>query len=84
MYVEPPRKKVILAPGLEIEVDTSSYKDNSAFKDEISPNDLGLYTITQDPNDRLEIQNTSAKNVALTAPYMHNGGLSTLKSSRIL
>jgi cytochrome c peroxidase len=79
MYVEPPRKKVILAPGLEIEVDTSSYKDNSAFKDEISPNDLGLYTITQDPNDRWKFRTPPLRNVALTAPYMHNGGLSTLK-----
>ena len=37
MYVEPERKKVILAPGLEIEVDTTTYKDNSAFKNEIKP-----------------------------------------------
>ena len=78
MYVEPPRKKVLLAPGLEINVDTSSYA-NSAFDDEISPNDLGLYTITQDPNDRWKFRTPTLRNVELTRPYMHNGALSTLK-----
>ena len=79
MYVEPPKKKVILAPGLIIDVDTSSYRDNSAFKDEISPNDLGLYTVTQDPNDRWKFRTPSLRNAEITAPYMHNGSLATLK-----
>ena len=79
MYVEPPRKKVILAPGLVIDVDTSSYRDNVAFKDEISPNDLGLYTVTQDPNDRWKFRTPSLRNAEITAPYMHNGTLATLK-----
>jgi len=79
MYVEPPVKKVILAPGLEIDVDTSSYADDSRFKDEISPNDLGLYTITQDPNDRWKFRTPPLRNVSITAPYMHNGALSTLR-----
>ena len=79
MYVEPPKKKVILAPGLIIDVDTSSYRDNSAFKDEISPNDLGLYTVTQDPNDRWKFRTPSLRNAEITGPYMHNGSLATLK-----
>jgi cytochrome c peroxidase len=79
MHVEPPRKKVILAPGLEIEVDTTTYANNSAFANEISPNDLGLYTITQDPNDRWKFKTPSLRNVQITGPYMHNGSLSTLK-----
>ena len=79
MYEEPPTKKVILAPGLVIDIDTSSYKDNSAFKDEISPNDLGLYTITQDPDDRWKFKTPSLRNNELTAPYMHDGSISTLK-----
>ena len=79
MYVEPPRKKVILAPGLVIDVDTSSYRDNSAFKDEISPNDLGLYTVTQDPNDRWKFRTPSLRNSEITGPYMHNGSLASLK-----
>lgn len=79
MYVEPPVKKLILAPGVEIDVDTSSYKDDSRFRDEIAPNDLGLYTITQDPNDRWKFRTPPLRNVAITAPYMHNGALSTLR-----
>ena len=79
MYVEPERKKVILAPGLEIEVDTTTYKDNSAFKNEIKPNDLGLYTVTQDPNDRWKFRTPSLRNVEITRPYMHNGSIATLK-----
>ena len=79
MYVEPPKKKVVLAPGLIIDIDTDSYKDNVAFKDEIIPNDLGLYTVTQDPNDRWKFRTPSLRNVAITAPYMHNGTRATLK-----
>ena len=79
MYVEPPKKKVVLAPGLVIDIDTSSYKNNVAFKDEIIPNDLGLYTVTQDPNDRWKFRTPSLRNVAITAPYMHNGSRGTLK-----
>lgn len=79
MYVEPPKKKVVLAPGLVIDIDTSSYKNNVAFKDEILPNDLGLYTVTQDPNDRWKFRTPSLRNVAITGPYMHNGSIGTLK-----
>ena len=79
MYVEPPKKKVVLAPGLVIDIDTSSYKNNVAFKDEILPNDLGLYTVTQDPNDRWKFRTPSLRNVAITGPYMHNGSIGSLK-----
>ena len=71
MYVEPPKKKVVLAPGLIIDIDTDSYKDNVAFEDEIIQNDLGLYTVTQDPNDRWKFRTPSLRNVSITAPYMH-------------
>ena len=62
-----------------IDIDTSSYKNNVAFKDEILPNDLGLYTVTQDPNDRWKFRTPSLRNVAITGPYMHNGSIGTLK-----
>ena len=78
MFKEPPTKKIILAPGVEIDVDTSSYADKK-FDAHIVPNDLGLYAITQDPNDRWKFRTPSLRNVAITAPYMHNGSLSTLK-----
>ena len=79
MHVEPPTKQLTLVPGLTIEIDTSSYRNNVAFKDEIAPNDLGLYTVTQDPNDRWKFRTSGLRNVEITAPYMHNGSLQTLK-----
>ena len=79
MHVEPPMKKVTLVPGLTIDIDTSSYRDNVAFKDEIAPNDLGLYTVTQDPYDRWKFRTASLRNVEITGPYMHNGALQNLK-----
>ena len=50
-----------------------------AFKDEIAPNDLGLYTVTQDPYDRWKFRTASLRNVEITGPYMHNGALQNLK-----
>ena len=44
------------------------------------PNDLGRYEITLDPNDRWRYRTPSLRNVALTAPYMHNGSLATLEA----
>jgi cytochrome c peroxidase len=40
--------------------------------------DLGLYEITQNPSDRWKYKTPGLRNVALTAPYMHNGVFSTL------
>lgn len=40
--------------------------------------DLGRYEVTQDPADRWRYRTPSLRNVALTAPYMHNGGFSSL------
>ena len=40
---------------------------------------MGLYVITQDPNDRWKFRTPTLRNVELSAPYMHNGQLSTLK-----
>ncbi|MGH8596864.1 MAG: cytochrome-c peroxidase, partial [Gammaproteobacteria bacterium] len=43
-------------------------------------NDLGRYEITQDPADRWKYRTPSLRNVALTAPYMHDGSFSTLRA----
>jgi len=43
------------------------------------PSDLGRYEVTQDPDDRWCYKTPTLRNVALTAPYMHNGDLGTLK-----
>lgn len=40
--------------------------------------DLGRYEATLDPKDLWTFRTPSLRNVALTAPYMHDGGLRTL------
>ncbi len=40
--------------------------------------DFGRYTITQDPRDYFRFRTPPLRNVALTAPYMHNGTYQTL------
>jgi cytochrome c peroxidase len=41
--------------------------------------DQGLYDLTLDPNDRGFFRPQSLRNVALTAPYMHDGSIATLR-----
>jgi cytochrome c peroxidase len=41
--------------------------------------DLGRYEVTLDPLDLWRYKTPSLRNVALTAPYMHNGALLTLE-----
>jgi cytochrome c peroxidase len=43
------------------------------------PSDLGRYEVTQNPVDRWRYKTPTLRNVALTAPYMHNGAFGTLK-----
>jgi cytochrome c peroxidase len=40
--------------------------------------DLGRYEITNDPADRYRFRTPTLRNVAVTAPYMHDGSLATL------
>ena len=42
-------------------------------------NDLGRYEVTQDPADRWKYKTPSLRNVALTAPYMHDGSIRSLR-----
>jgi cytochrome c peroxidase len=41
--------------------------------------DLGRYVVTKNDADRGAFKTPSLRNVALTAPYMHDGNLKTLK-----
>jgi len=41
--------------------------------------DQGLYDVTLDPDDRGLFRPPSLRNVALTAPYMHDGSIETLR-----
>lgn len=40
--------------------------------------ELGRYTVTREPQDRGRFRTPSLRNVALTAPYMHDGRFATL------
>jgi len=74
MAPEPGSRPVQLAPGIQVEV-ASDVIDSVA---EAPPADLGRYEVTQDPADRWRYRTPSLRNVALTAPYMHDGSLPTL------
>jgi cytochrome c peroxidase len=41
--------------------------------------DQGLYDVTLNPNDRGKFRPPTLRNVALTAPYMHDGSIATLR-----
>ena len=42
-------------------------------------NDLGRYEVTHDHSDRWRYKTPIIRNIAITAPYMHDGSLSTLQ-----
>jgi len=69
------KRPVQLAPGEYVLVDS----DVIAQVSEPIPDDLGLYEITQDPDDRWKYKTPTLRNVALTAPYMHDGSLTSLR-----
>lgn len=67
--------RVELAPGLYAEVAKAVVE--SVGKP--VPPDLGRYAATANPDHRWQFKTPSLRNVALTAPYMHDGSLSTLR-----
>ncbi len=69
-------KRVQLAPGIFTEVPIRVIREVSRVKD---VNDLGLYRVTEDPNDRWKFRTQTLRNIALTAPYMHNGQFKSLR-----
>ena len=66
---------IMLASGRYLEIDKSVVEDAV----ESVPGDLGLYEITENPDDRWKYKTPSLRNVALTSPYMHDGSMSSLK-----
>jgi cytochrome c peroxidase len=64
-----------VAPGIAINVDSQALKSVAENK----ANDLGFYEISQNPADRWAYKTPTLRNVALSAPYMHNGSLARLE-----
>jgi cytochrome c peroxidase len=67
---------VPLAPGVQT---TLSVADRAAY-DTAPVADLGRWEITLQPADRHAFRTPSLRNVARTAPYMHDGSLPTLEA----
>jgi len=70
----PAKQFITLAPGQTIEIDSDLF-DSVAEK---KPNDVGLYEITENTEDRWKYKTPTLRNIALTAPYMHDGAFKTL------
>lgn len=73
MGTEPKTKRMLIAPGVYVDIKTEVINEFSKKK-----GDTGYYEVTQDPNDRWKYRTSSLRNIALTAPYMHNGSLADL------
>lgn len=74
MGKEPDKKRMLIAPG------TYAYVRKAA-RDEVGHPpmpDVGFYEVTQNPDDRWKYRTPSLRNVALTAPYMHDGSMLNL------
>ena len=64
-------ERVTIAPGVVVELSPGAAPLPVT-------NDLGRYEITSDPGDRWKYKTPTLRNVAYTAPYMHDGSLPTL------
>lgn len=71
-----PLVEVQLIPGLRT---TMSAERIDSIGEKV-PNDVGRFEITLDPADRWAYKTPMLRNVALTAPYMHDGSIATLDS----
>ena len=70
------KTRVQLAPGVFVDMPNETIQSVSRVE---SFNDLGLYRVTENPADRWKFRTQTLRNVALTAPYMHNGQFATLR-----
>jgi cytochrome c peroxidase len=68
--------EVLLAPGqaARVKSDLAETTGTEEFRD------LGRYEVTGQPDDRWRYRTPTLRNVALTAPYMHDGSLPTLRA----
>lgn len=70
----PATHPVQVAPGVVHQVDFSRIRAVSAPREA----DLGRYEVTEEPEDRWKFRTPGLRNLAVTAPYMHDGALTTL------
>lgn len=75
MAVPASAQRVQIAPGTFIAIDPAVVAEAS----EPAPSDLGRYEVSENPDDRWKYKTPGLRNVALTAPYMHDGSLATLR-----
>ncbi|MBC6414644.1 MAG: hypothetical protein GDA45_07180 [Chromatiales bacterium] len=78
MASEPPTYRVQLAPGTFVDV-KKELIDSVSQDRGIKRNDLGRYEVTENPDDLWKYLTPTLRNIALTAPYMHNGKLASLE-----
>ena len=76
MGIKPEKTRLQLAPGVFVDVETELI---DSVRQQPKENDVGLYTITQNPFDRWKYRTPILRNVELTAPYMHDGAFNNLK-----
>lgn len=76
MGVQPEKESMLVAPGLYVNI-AKSFRDTVA----LTPlPDVGYYEITLDPADSWKYRTPTLRNVAHTAPYMHDGSMHDLKT----
>ncbi|GAA3542425.1 cytochrome-c peroxidase [Zobellella aerophila] len=66
---------VQLAPGTRAELTAGDIRRIG----QPPPSDLGRFEVSRDPADRWAYKTPMLRNIALTAPYMHDGSLATLE-----
>lgn len=66
---------VELAPGIVVKVK----HDQLEAASEKPQNDVGRSEVTENPDDNWKYKTPSLRNLVFTAPYMHDGSLSTLE-----
>ncbi|MCB2102218.1 MAG: methylamine utilization protein MauG [Rhodobacterales bacterium] len=67
---------VEIAPGVTVPLDRAAVEAVG----EAPQKDLGRLEVTDDPDDLYRFKTPGLRNVALTAPYMHDGSLRTLEA----
>lgn len=75
-HARPDKRRIRAAPGVYMDVEQGRI---DAVRQRQPLNDLGRYEVTTDPADRWAYKTPTLRNIALTAPYMHDGSLKTLE-----